>query len=161
MNQAIALQPVCFQLKAPAPREAKEVFGWARLQIDVSAILADINCGKLIPGLRDLDADFISSYGKRVLALDKAKPRTVDQTGSFFVGISTLHALTLPEHIQAEPVILIYAGKNKGMLDMGTGVSYLLCDGNHRMALAYLNETPSVQAYVLSEAQSRRYRYRH
>ncbi|VTU42999.1 MULTISPECIES: hypothetical protein [unclassified Variovorax] len=144
------------ELEGKAP--PKEVFVWMNKRIDVSAILADIASKKLRPKEVTMDAEFVATYARTFLGIDKAK-RDVDQIGSLFIAVSSKHALELPQEVLDQPAILIYVGKGKGVLKTeGDTADYLLCDGNHRYIRAYMDDLGDRKAYVLSPAQSRAYR---
>lgn len=138
----------------PGPRET---FTWFNYEFDISAILADLASGKLRPKRTTMDKDFIAGYAVSVLGVSLER-RDEDQKGSFLMHISTNHAKALPEAAFGQPVVVAYLKKGKGTLNLDGTPDYLLVDGNHRMARAYLDARESVDVVILSAAQTRKYR---
>ena len=134
-----------------------EYFHWAGARFAVSDLLADIEGGKLPARSLRLDEAFVEQYGSTVLALDRAR-REEDQWGSLYVRIRSRHALQLPGEVLDKPVVLLHVGRNRGFLSFGDGPNYVLGDGNHRMARAFLDGLGGRDAWLLTEEQSERYR---
>ena len=159
MTAALALEPQVKDNRLETAANDKEIFNWCSASFDVSGILEAIALKTLKPAKEVLESDFITGYAKGVLSIKKDLPSDVDQRGSIIMRISTHHARELPAETLTAPVILAYAGKRKGVLDTGSGTpDYLLIDGNHRLARAYLDGTASVEAYILSPAQTRNFK---
>ncbi|KWU17954.1 hypothetical protein [Burkholderia cenocepacia] len=133
----------------------REVFRWMNTDFDITGIRDAIRGGSLKPKRIEFDKDTIANYCSQVLKIDRTN-RVTDQRGSFFGFVSSLAALAMPEAAAAEPSILAYVGKNKGILNMdGTGAHYALIDGNHRMTRAYFAELESREVFILTQAQVR------
>ena len=159
MTAATAQRPQVKNDRLEKAPEDRETFHWYAMSFDITGILEAIAAKTLKPTKEVLEAAFIEGYAKSILGVNKSLSSDVDQQGSVFVGISTHRARELHADKVASPVILAYAGKKKGVLNTGSGTpDYLLIDGNHRMARAYLEGTASVEAYVLSQAQTRAFK---
>ena len=93
-----------------------------------------------------------------MLALTRNKPAT-EQGHSVFMHVNVSAALALPQDALTEPVIILETAKNKGTLKLGpSGTNHVLADGNHRITKAFFEDVPALPVYILSAAQSRRYR---
>jgi hypothetical protein len=142
----------------PSFRHEFQVFTWLSDTWDIAKLIAAIDSGALRPKKEKLDREFIEAYSLGVLCLDRI--RDVDaQRHSVLMHVDVKAALALPTEALSEPVILLETRKNKGILRLGEdGTNHVLADGNHRIAKAFFEDVPSVDAYVLSAAQSRKYR---
>lgn len=148
------------ELPEEAPSE-RETFTWMSARFDITKMLADIACGKLKPKLEVLDAFFVEDYSCKILGLDKSKPDEA-QSGTLLMSVDVLATRNLPLEVLDTPAVLAHVGKNKGMLKMGVNAEssdYVLADGNHRVGRRYLDNLGATSAYLLSAAQSRRYRF--
>ena len=143
-----------------AKERAKESFVWFNTELNISAVLDDIAAGRLRPKKEELDVQFVEQYATSVLALKREQGAAQKGMG-IWVGVDAPHALELPDEVLDNPVIFMHVGAGKGILVMDgeTKPGHVLADGNHRVTRAYLDgrERP-LSAYVLSPAQSRRYR---
>jgi hypothetical protein len=138
--------------------EPEEQFVWRDMVLAITPLVADIASGALRPTRDSFPKEFIDSFATRVLGVSRDK---LDQTSSFSVWVSIQYdkIKAMPESVFEKPVILAYVGKNKGILNIdGSGPHYVLADGNHRMAKAYLDGRELVDVVVLSAVQSRRYK---
>lgn len=134
-----------------------EVFNFGKMTFDVSGILKAINDGSLKPTKDTFDAEFIDHFGKQVLALNREQPEK--RHFSILAGIDHEKMNAMPEHVLKKPVLLAYAGKNKGYLNIdGQGANYLLIDGCHRMGKAYMTRVNEMDVYILSAAQVRKFK---
>lgn len=136
----------------------REYYQWMGERYDVTRMLEDIDAGKLRPATETLDAQFIETYATRVLACDKTK-RDAGETRTMFGGVDVQKALKLPDEVLKRPAIVAYVGKNKGLLNLGSGTNFVLADGNHRVARAFMDDIGPLKVYMLSAAQTRKYRY--
>jgi hypothetical protein len=138
--------------------EPEEQFVWRDMLLAITPLVTDIASGALRPRRDTFPRDFIVSFATKVLGVDKDK---LDQKSSFSVWVPVQYdkIKAMPDSVFEKPVILVYVGKNKGILNIdGSGPHYVLADGNHRMAKAYLDGRESVDVVVLSAVQSRRYK---
>ena len=138
----------------------EEIYHFMNDQFHISAILTHIKTGKLRPKLIEISPEFVTEFAEKVQCLRRGIPAK-DQRVGMFSSINTVHAMTLSDARLEEPLIFVHTRKGKGMLNMdGKGLNYLLGDGQHRLARAYMDgrQTP-LKAYVLSETQSRKYRF--
>lgn len=136
-----------------------EQFTWASETWDIASLLRDIASGALRPDLQDLDREFIDTYAQQVLALDKAAGANQTRL-SLLMHVSAKDALALPSDALQQPLVMLMTKKGKGLLrlDDSAGSSYVLADGNHRVARAFLDDVPRLRTFVLNARQSRKYR---
>lgn len=134
-----------------------EVFECGEHSFDVGAMLADIESGRLRPGLHRLPARFWKQYGEKVLGLDRTNPQG-RQSKLREIDVRLAVVRRLQSERLAVPAVIAYVGRGKGDLSIDGSHDYVLCDGNHRAARWYLDGPGTHPAYVLSLAQSRRYR---
>ena len=126
---------------------------------DVSAMLEDIKSGKLRPKLIDIQPDFVAAFAEQVQCLRRDIASSEQRVG-VFSSVNAQYAMNLKGSRLDEPLIFVHTRTGKGMLALDeTGSNYLLADGQHRLARAYLDSraTP-LQAYQLSKQQSSKYK---
>lgn len=140
-------------------RHPQQTFVWFGQEWDIAKLIADIDTGKLLPMKDTLERAFIEAYATQTLALDRKKGPDV-KTVSLMMHVDVKAAMALPQEALQEPVILLFAGKKKGMLCLDTSgtANHVLADGQHRIAKAFFEDVPTLPTYVLSAAQSRKYR---
>lgn len=137
-------------------QSAQEQFVWMNRTFAVSQMVSDIAAGTLRPKADRFSSKLIESYAEKVLCVQRGI--TSGPAYGMLVGVDYDRMLALPDAAYAQPALLAYAGKNKGILNIdGTGPHYVLVDGNHRMGRAYLDAREGVDVLILSAAQSRRY----
>ncbi|HDR9103438.1 TPA: hypothetical protein QDB04_000158 [Burkholderia vietnamiensis] len=136
-----------------------EYFTFMQQVFNVTAILDDLAAGTLKPTMSEFHAEFIESFATRLSHLKKDEPYA---TGvSILTGVRAADVHAIPAAAYEKPLILAYAGKNKGLLNIdGTGPHYLLVDGNKRLGKAFFEGRPKLDVAVLSQAQSRKYKQR-
>ena len=139
-----------------ATRPDREVFSYFGAEVDITAILEDIACGRLKPARSEFDREFIEAFATQVQGLRKEAP---DSTGvSFLTGVRAADVHQIPDAAYEHPLILAHMGRNKGVLNMGDGAHYVLVDGNKRMGKAFFSGRDKVDVVILSQAQSRKYK---
>ena len=150
MEQAIA--PTAF-------RHEFQEFTWTDFTWDIARLIRDIDEGKLRPQRQTLDRDFIENYATTILAQDKNRPRG-ERRVSLLMAVDLESALALPAAALLEPVICLQTpGKGRGLMwfpGFDTH-DHVLADGQHRIAKAYFEDAPSLDMYLLSASQSRKY----
>ena len=137
----------------------REIFHFMLESYDVTAMLADLGTGKLIPKEIEIDAEFVTEFAEKVQCLRRGVPAK-DQRVGIFSSVNAPYAMTLKGDRLDEPLIFVHTRKGKGILALDdTGTNYLLADGQHRLARAYLDgRVTPLKAYKLSKVQSRKYR---
>lgn len=139
-----------------APPEELETFTFKGIVYNVTGILDDLESGALKPATTSFDRNFIELFATQVHGFDRGRPQS--EGVSIWTGVRACDVHAVPDSAFDKPVILLHAGKNKGMLAIdGTGAHYLLADGNKRMGKAFFAERPTVNAVILTRAQSRKY----
>ena len=133
-----------------------EVFRWHYYQLDVSRLLADIQAG-LIPimGIH-LDRGDIESYAKAVLHFHDAEPSSRQE---WQLPINLNYVRSLSEERLQQPLLLVHFGEG-GLIaveDEGPDASYVLADGNNRLARAYMDGTPTLICWIVGRDQAKPY----
>lgn len=129
-----------------------EWFTWLDMEFDIAALARAIADGEVTPKDETFDAEFIEFYAKSVLALDRSKPDS--KAFSLYCFIDKAHLAQIPDSKLESPVFLAYVGKNKGILNIdGTGPHYMVIDGNHRIAKAYLKGNTAVPVLLINQKQ--------
>ena len=139
-------------------RHPVEEFEWNGERWDIARFWRDIDAGRIKPKREELGAQFIEAYASKVLALDKNRS-PAEQPKGIFIRVDAVAANALPKEAMDVPLVILRTPKNKGILQLDDqGVSFVLGDGNHRVAKAYLGGRDKLSTYVLNREQSRRYR---
>lgn len=141
-------------------QKAKESFVWFNTELNISAVLDDIAAGRLRPKKEELDIHFVEQYATSVLALKREDGANQSGMG-IWVAVDAPRAMELPDDVLDNPVLFMHVGAGKGILVMDgePKPGHVLADGNHRIARAFLGgRKRPMSSYVLSPAQSRRYR---
>jgi hypothetical protein len=137
---------------------SQEEFVWRNMTFSIGELLADLAAGSLRPKADRLLPEFIATYATSVLRVRKGV--SSGSTFSLLVSAQYERMLRMPEGAYAQPVILAYVGRNKGIVALdGTGPHYVLVDGNHRVGKAYLDGRDGVDVVILSAAQVRKYKH--
>ena len=144
------------QVDSPAPKEL-EVFSFMDKSFNVSDMLADLEAGRIKPAKARFDRVFIEHFATSVHGLKLDAPQST--AISILTGVRAVDVHAIPDSAFDVPLILAYAGKNKGTLNIdGTGPHYLLVDGNKRLGKAFFTGRELLDVVVLSQAQTRKYK---
>lgn len=133
-----------------------ETFHFMGCEVDVTGIRTDIASGRIRPKKTDLSRENIEMFARSLHGLDKSKPQSTDT--SMFSGVRAVDVHQVPDAVLDEPVLFVYIGKGRGIVNLGDGADYVLADGNKRLGKAFFNDRQSISALVLSPTQSRQYR---
>lgn len=134
-----------------------EYFSWMNTEFNISELVREFNNGALRPIKATLDRAFIESFAQQVLGLKHNKPLVGGTTLWAAIDLSRLAGM--PDSVFEQPVVFGHVGKNKGILKMDdSGTNFTLVDGNHRMAKAFFEDRPSVEAIQLSQLQMRKFK---
>ena len=133
-----------------------EYFQYVGRAFNVTEALQDFEAGKLRPKKSDFSRDVIENLAQNLMGLRIDEP---DSTAfSMLTGVSAAKVQDIPDSAYSNPVIMAYAGKNRGMLSVDpTGTNYVIVDGNKRIGKAFFSGRKQVDVIVLSAAQSRKY----
>lgn len=149
----VSLMP---QVDSEPPKDA-EVFNFMGLAFNVTAIIEDLNAKRIRPQTATFDRAFIEHFATRLHGLRKDNPQ--DTSMSLMTGVRAVDVHSVPDSAFEKPLILAYAGKNKGVLSLDeTGAHYLLIDGNKRLGKAFFDDRESLEVVVLNQAQTRKYK---
>lgn len=144
------------QVVSPAPKEL-EVFSFFGQGYNVTDMLADLAAGRVRPAKAKFDRAFIEEFATGAQGLKKAAPQATSM--SILTGVRAADVHAIPDSAYDVPLILAYAGKEKGMLNIdGTGAHYLLVDGNKRLGKAFFTGRETLDVVVLSQTQTRKYK---
>lgn len=140
-------------------RHEHQDFVYMGQQWDIAKMIADIDSGTLRPASDVIERAFIEGYATQMLAQDKARGPD-GKTVSLFMHVDAKAAVALPPSALEEPIIFLHAGKGKGILrTVGSETpDHILGDGQHRVTKAFHEDVTSLPAYVLTAAQSRKYK---
>lgn len=138
-----------------------ETYHFKHFAYDVTGLLDALADRRIHPKLETLPREWIECFAEDYMNLT-FEGRSIDQRGSDLAPVSTQQALALPAEKLLQPVIIAYAGRNRGTLTLSgrSSPDHLLIDGHHRIARAYLDGLASLDVYILSERLSRAYRIR-
>jgi hypothetical protein len=144
------------QVESPAPTEL-EIFSFMDKSFNISEMLADLDAGRVKPEKTQFDREFIEAFATRIQGLKKDAPQATSI--SILTGVRAVDVQAIPDSAFDRPLILAYAGKNKGTLNIdGTGPHYLLVDGNKRLGKAFFTGRESLDVVVLNQTQTRKYK---
>lgn len=107
-----------------------EVFRFANLSVDVDAAWRLIREGSLPEVRRPYP---VEPWATQVLMLDRTEAGRKRQ--GVFVRLNHAHVATLPESRMSDPLLAVF-----------TRFGWLLADGNHRVAKAYLEGREALEA---------------
>lgn len=142
--------------ESPAQAEI-EVFDFMGKSFNVTRIIEDLAANRICPQKTQFDKEFIHSFATRVHGLKKDNPQST--TMSLLTGVRAVDVHKVPDSAFNSPLILAFAGKNKGVLALdGTGPHYLLIDGNKRLGKAFFTDRETLDVVVLNQAQTRKYK---
>lgn len=138
--------------------ENDEVYNFLALSINISRALADVKAGKVHPQREHLDMTFVDAYAEQVLAL-KRELGAYQKGIGIFSSVNARRALDLPQNVLDEPLLMMYVGRNKGVIKLrNTDQNYVMADGNHRMARAYFDyRVKPMEVLIFSYSQTRKY----
>jgi hypothetical protein len=144
------------QVESPAPKEL-EVFSFMGQAFNVSGMLEDLTAARIKPAKAQFEREFIENFATTVQGLKKDAPHATGM--SILTGVRAVDVHAIPDSAYDMPLILAYAGKNKGTLNIdGTGAHYLLVDGNKRLGKAFFTGREKLDVVVLNQAQTRKYK---
>ncbi|MEB2498629.1 hypothetical protein [Burkholderia cenocepacia] len=141
-------------------KSKSETFAWKSVVYDVSAILAAIDRGELSPRMTYIGKPLIDWYCVEMVRFDDDPPQS---DGRDRVTLSRNHVDTVAcRGVMDRPIILADVGPDSsGFTDVlndgewhGT---YVVIDGNHRLAYAYLHEVPRLPAYQIEREDLTRF----
>lgn len=138
--------------------EGDEVFNWMSKCINVSRALADVKAGRIHPQRASLEMAFVDAYAEQILALTRELGAYQNGVG-ILTAVNARRALDLPQNVLDEPLLMMYVGRNKGLIKLrNTDQNYVMADGNHRMARAFFDyrEKP-MNVLIFSYSQTRKY----
>jgi len=137
-----------------------ETFEWKSTMYDISAILSEIEQGTLSPRLSYIGKGLMDWYYTEMLRFNDESTPT---SGRDRVTLSRSHVETVAQSGALErPIIVADVGPgSSGMTEVrddgawhGT---YVVIDGNHRLAYAHLNGVPRLPAYYLEREDIARF----
>ncbi|WP_423370657.1 hypothetical protein [Burkholderia sp. LMG 32019] len=137
-----------------------ETFAWKSVVYNVSAILSEIAQGTLSPPRGYIGKSLIDWYFVQMLRFDDELPQP---DGRDRVTLSRNHVDTIAHRgILDHPIILADVGPDSSgfthVLDDGEWHgTYVVIDGNHRLAYAYLNGMPRLPTYHLEREDLMRF----
>lgn len=139
-------------------REQGQVFDWFNQTWDITALLEDLDSGRLRPRSHTFERDFIEGFAERALSLTRNSTRET-RVFNIFSNVDIARAMDLPAEALKEPVIVLPGRKGRGIIRMDDSatVDHLLADGTHRLTRAYFDDVQTLPAFVLSAAQARKY----
>ena len=138
--------------------ENEEVFNFLATCLNVSRALADVKAGRVHPQREHLDMSFVDAYAEQILALTRELGAYQKGVG-LFTSVDARRALELPQNVLDEPLLMMYVGRNKGLIKLrNTDQNYVMADGNHRMARAYFDyRVKPMEVLIFSYSQTRKY----
>lgn len=137
-----------------------ETFAWKSAVYNVSAILAAIDRRELSPRMTCIGKALIDWYFVEMMIFDDEPPRS---DGRDRVTLSRNHVASVAcRGVMDRPIILADVGlDSSGFTDVlndgkwhGT---YVVIDGNHRLAYAYLHGIPRLPAYQIEREDLTRF----
>ncbi|NML99640.1 ParB N-terminal domain-containing protein [Paraburkholderia sp. RP-4-7] len=142
-------------------KESKsETFEWKSTVYDISAILSEIEQRLLIPRLTYIGKGLMDWYLTEMLRFDDESTPT---SGRDRVTLSRSHVETVAQSgALKRPIIVADVGPDSsGMTEVRDDGSwhgtYVVIDGNHRLAYAHLNSVTRLPAYYLEREDISRF----
>jgi len=131
-----------------------ETFRWRNFQLDVTALLRDIaECRVAVRGIR-IDRQEIEAHALTVLRLPG-----VTEVKEWQFPIDWEYVRSLASERCKQPLLLVYFG-DSGFIaveDESPEPCYVLADGNHRLARAYVDGRQRVVVHIVARKDAERY----